>query len=116
MHHQPGVMSAVFSGKHCSRCQTLHKTFAIATERLYLHKICTIDVPEELQVVCVTHYEEFGKIRSFEFAKKEPHSLSVKNNALAGKFGKPAQSRFQYCNLVNLQQILHYVISISNSD
>ena len=32
----PGVMSTVLSGKHCNRCQTLHKTFPIATERLYV--------------------------------------------------------------------------------
>ena len=37
---QSGVMSMILSGKHCNRCQTLHKTFAIAIERLYLQKTC----------------------------------------------------------------------------
>ena len=37
---------------------------------------------------------------------------SVKDNALAGRFGKTAQSRFQYYNLVNLQQMLHHVINM----
>ena len=67
---QPGVMSTVLNGKHCIRFQTLHKTFLIAIERLYLNKICTIDVPEEQQKESVTHYEELGKIRSLEYVKK----------------------------------------------
>ena len=83
---QPGIMSTVFSGKHCSCCQTLDKIFAKAFERLYLNKTC--DVPEELQVVCLTHYEEFGKVRSLEFVKKHlTDDNSVKDNALARKFG-----------------------------
>ena len=61
-------MSTTLLGKHCNRLQTLHKTFAVAIERLYLHKTtCTINVPEELQVVCVTHFEE---VTSLEFVKK----------------------------------------------
>ena len=64
---QPSIMSTDLSGKYCNRCQTLHKTFATAINTLYIHKTCTIDVPEQLQVACVTHYEESGKIRSFEF-------------------------------------------------
>ena len=36
---QPGVISLVLSGKYCNRCQTLYKTFAIATERLYLQRL-----------------------------------------------------------------------------
>ena len=69
------------------------------------------------RAVCVIHYEEFGKIRSLEFVKKHLTDYqSVKHNVLAGKFGKTAQSRFQYCNLVNLKQMLHYVINQSISD
>ena len=114
---QTGVMSTVLSGKHCNRCETLHKTFAIAMERLYLHKTCTTDVPEELHVACVTHCEEFDNIRSLEFVRKYLTDYqSVKDNALAGKFDKTAQSHCQCCNLVNLQQILDYVINISDSD
>ena len=106
-----------FVWKAQNRCQALHKTFAIGIERLYLHKTCTTHAPEELQVAYVTHYEEFGKIRSLEFVKKYLAGfLSVKDNALAGKFGKTAQSRFQYCILVNLQQKLHYVINITDFD
>ena len=37
-------------------------------------------------------------------------------NALTDKYGRASQSRFLYCNLVNLQQILHYVINISDFD
>ena len=55
---QPGVMSTVLAGKHCNRCKTLHKTFGIAIKRLYPRKSCTVDVPEELQVARVAHYEE----------------------------------------------------------
>ena len=66
---QLNVRSKVLSRKHCNRFQTFHKTFDIAIERLYLHKTCTIDVQEELQLACVTHYEEFGNIKSFEFVK-----------------------------------------------
>ena len=63
-------------------CQILHKAFAIAIERLYLHKTCTTDVPKELLVACVTHYEGFGKIRSLEFVKKYLTDYqSVKDNA-----------------------------------
>ena len=103
--------------KHCNRCWTLHKTFTIATERLYLHKTCATDVPEELQVACATHNEEFRKIRSLEFVKKCLTDYRyVKDNALAGRFGEIAQYRFQYCNLVNLQQMLHYVINVSDFD
>ena len=84
---QPVILSTVFSGKHCNCCQTLDKIFAKAIERLYLHKTCTSDVPAELQVVCLTHYEEFGKVRSLEFVKKHlTDDNSVKDNALAGKF------------------------------
>ena len=47
------------------------------------------------RAVCVIHYEEFGKIRSLEFMKKHLTGYqSVKDDALAGKFGKTAQSRF----------------------
>ena len=105
------------SGKHYNRCQALHETIAIAIERLYLHKTSKTDVPEKLQVAYVTHYEEFGNIRSLEFVKMQLTGYqSVKDNALAGKFGKTVQSRYQYCNLVNLQQMLHYVTNISDSD
>ena len=114
---QPVILSTVFSGKHCNCCQTLDKIFAKAIERLYLHKTCTSDVPAELQVVCLTHYEEFGKVRSLEFVKKHlTDDNSVKDNALAGKFGNTSQSRFQYCNLVNLHQMLHYVMNIYDFD
>ena len=60
-------------------------------------------------MACVTHYEEFGKIRSLEIVKRylTDHYQPIKDNALAGKFGKTAQSRFQY--LVNLQQILNFM-------
>ena len=110
---QSGVMNTVLYGKHCNCCQTLRKTFGIAIERLYLHKNCTIDVPEELQVMCVTHYEELGRITSLEFVKKYLKDYqSVKDKALAGKFGRTAQYLFQYCNLLNLQQIFHYVSNI----
>ena len=44
----------VLSGKHCNRCQTLHKTVTITIEILYLHKTSTIDIPEELHMACVT--------------------------------------------------------------
>ena len=85
-------MIRVLSGKHWNRYQTLHKTFAIAIERLYLHKTYTIDVHEELHVACVTHYEEFGKIRSLEIVKRylTDDYQPIKDNALAGKFGKTA--------------------------
>ena len=58
---------------------------------------------------CVTHYEEFGKIRSLEIVKRylTDDYQPIKDNALAGKFGKTAQSRFQY--LVNLQHILNFM-------
>ena len=51
--------------------------------RYYIkHKTCTTDVPKELLVACVTHYEEFGKIRSLEFVKKCLIDYqSVKDNA-----------------------------------
>ena len=42
----------------------------MAIERLYLHKTCTTDVPEELQVAYITYYEGFRKINSLEFVKK----------------------------------------------
>ena len=42
--------------------QLLHKIFAMAIKALYLHKNCKIDVSKELQVACVTLFEEFGKI------------------------------------------------------
>ena len=42
--------------------------------------------------MCVTHYEEFGKIRAFEFVKKYFTDYQcVKDNALAGKVGKTAR-------------------------
>ena len=114
---QSGIMSTVLYGKHCSRCQTLHKKFGLGTEGLYLHKPYTIDVSEEVQVACATHNEELGKIRSLESVKKYlTDCQSVKDKALAGKFGKTAQSRFQYCNLVNLRQMFHYVNNISDYD
>ena len=115
---QLGVISTVLSGKHRIVVRHYIKHYiAIGIERLYLHKTCTTHAPEELQVAYVTHYEEFGKIRSLEFVKKYLAGfLSVKDNALAGKFGKTAQSRFQYCILVNLQQKLHYVINITDFD
>ena len=47
----PGVISTVLCGKHCNRCQTLHKTFTIALERLYLHTTCAIDLPKERSVL-----------------------------------------------------------------
>ena len=67
-----------------------------------------------VRFVCYLGFEsEF----EFEFVKKYLAGfLSVKDNALAGKFGKTAQSRFQYCILVNLQQKLHYVINITDFD
>ena len=34
----------------------------MAIKVLYLHKNCKIDVSKELQVACVTLFEEFGKI------------------------------------------------------
>ena len=66
----------------------------------------------------VCYYEElFSKIRFLEFAKKYlTNYQSVKDNALTIKLGKTTQSRFQYYNLVNLHQILHYVINISDFD
>ena len=67
---QPGVVITVLYGEHWIPCQTLHETFNIAIERLYLHKTCTTDVPAELKMACVTHYEEFGKIKLLEFVKK----------------------------------------------
>ena len=66
---------------------------------------------------CVSNFEEFGKIRSLEFVKKYVNDYeSIENNVLAGIFGKTAHSWFQYCNLVNLQQLLHYVINTSYFD
>ena len=82
--------------------QLLHKIFAMAIKALYLHKNCKIDVSKELQVACVTLFEEFGKIWSLEFVKKYlTYYQSVKDIASAGKFDKISRSRFQYCNLVN---------------
>ena len=66
---QLNVSSKILFRKPCNRCQAFHKKFDIAIERLYLNKTCTIDVQEELQLACVTHYEEFGNIKSFEFVK-----------------------------------------------
>ena len=57
--------------------------------------------------MCVTYYEEFGKIRSFEFVKNcFTDCQSIQNNALAGYFVQTA--------CVNLKQILHNVINISD--
>ena len=68
-------------------------------------------------MACATHNEELGKIRSLESVKKYlTDCQSVKDKALAGKFGKTAQSRFQYCNLVNLRQMFHYVNNICDYD
>ena len=74
------------------------KLYRIAIERLYLHKTCTIDVPDELPVAHITYFEEFREINSLEFGKKYLTDYqSVIDNALAGKFRKTTQSRFQYC-------------------
>lgn len=46
----------------------------------------------------VSYYEEFGKIRSLEFAKKYLTDYQrVKDNILTDNSGKTAQSQFQYC-------------------
>ena len=93
-----------FLWKALNSLSDLNKTFGIAIERLYLQKTCTTDVPEELKVVCVTHYEEFGRIATIEFVKKYLTDYqSVNDKALAGEFGKNVQFWFENCNLLNLQ-------------
>ena len=94
---------------------TLFK-FGIAIERLYLHKTCATDAPEELKVVCVTHYKEFVKIKFLEFVKKYLTDYQSVKDKLADEFGKTAQFRFENCSLLNLQQMFRYVINISDFD
>ena len=62
------------------------KLYRIAIERL------------QLPVAHITYFEEFREINSLEFGKKYLTDYqSVIDNALAGRFRKTAQSRFQYC-------------------
>ena len=109
-----GVKGTVLSGKHCSLCQTLHITFPIAIERLYLQLM----YPKSWTWLVLLNMKNLVRVDLFWIREKIPHRLSVKDNdnALAGKFGKTTQSRFQNCNLINLQQMLHYVIDIGDFD
>ena len=67
--------------------------------------------------MCVTHYEEFDKIRSLESVKKCLTDYeSIKYNALPGHFGKTAQYWLQYCHLVSLQEMLHDAVNINEFD
>ena len=95
---QPGVMSTVFSGKHCNRCQTVHKTFVIAIERWYVHKTCTIDVPVSLTM------KNLVRLDLLNSWKSNSDYQSIKDNVLAGRFVKTAQSWSQYCNIALCNQ------------
>ena len=95
---QHGVVSTVFSGKHCNRCQTVHKTFIIAIERWYVHKTCTIDVRVSLTM------KNLVRLDLLNSWKSNSDYQSIKDNVLAGRFVKTAQSWSQYCNIALCNQ------------
>lgn len=85
--------------------------------RDFLQKYFPFEVPKKLQESCVTDCEEFDTIKFFESLKKcLTEYESIKDNTLASHFRMTAKYWPQYCNLVSLQQMLHYTININDFD